>query len=217
MLELFTKGGMFMYLILGVSVFGFAIILERAYQLYLRYRIDEQGLLRNVIGAVDSQQYHRAMELCNRRSSHPLTRVLKAGLTKGNRSDKEIQRAMEEEAVRVAPKVNARVNYLAMLSNVSTLLGLLGTIFGLIAAFKGVGLADAAMKQQALAKGISVAMFTTAFGLIVAIPLLIAFHILQNKANAIIETIQESGITLLNHLSTINRQIVEKKKLTRIA
>jgi biopolymer transport protein ExbB/TolQ len=104
-----------------------------------------------------------------------------------------------------------------MLSNTATLVGLLGTIFGLIAAFKGVGLADAAMKQQALAAGISVAMFTTAFGLIAAIPMLIFYHFVQNKANALVDAIQEAAVTLVNHLSAINREKFEKKRLSRIA
>ena len=93
----------------------------------------------------------------------------------------------------------------ATLANVATLLGLLGTIFGLILAFEGVGAASAAKKQEVLAKGIAVAMNTTAFGLIVAIPTSVAHAVLSGRSGALLDTIEDSAMTLFNHLSAKNR------------
>jgi biopolymer transport protein ExbB/TolQ len=92
-----------------------------------------------------------------------------------------------------------------MFANISTLLGLLGTIMGLITAFQGVGSASAAMKQEILARGISVAMFTTAFGLIVAIPCLVGFYVLNNRGDFLIDQLEEKALRLFNVLSSLKR------------
>ncbi|MFQ5561357.1 MAG: MotA/TolQ/ExbB proton channel family protein, partial [Nitrospinota bacterium] len=103
-----------------------------------------------------------------------------------------------------------RINYLAMIANISTLLGLLGTIFGLITAFKGVSNADAAVKQEILAQGISVAMMTTAFGLIVAVPCIIGYYILNNRGDRIVGQFDEKALTLFNALSSLKSRIREE-------
>jgi len=206
MFEMLNRGGGFMFVILSVSVISLTLIVERAYVLWFKYRINAGQFLSAILSFVDADNYTRAIEVCNLRPDHPLAVVLKAGLLKANRGDKEIQRSMEEATAKVTPKVLKRTNYLSMLSNVSTLLGLLGTIFGLIQAFKGVGAADAAQKQEILARGISVAMFTTAFGLIVAIPTMVAFAILSNRQNAMIEMIEEGAITLFNRITSRNSE-----------
>ena len=181
-MDLLTKGGVFMLPILMVSIGALALIIERVYTLWLRYRLDEEGFVKGLIHALDEQDFAGALEECARVENNPLSRVLRAGLLKVHRSDKEIERAMEEEMLRTAPTIRKRIGYLATLGNVATLLGLLGTIFGLIQAFEGVSMADPATKQEILARGISIAMLTTAFGLIVAIPCLLSHAFLQNKS-----------------------------------
>ena len=114
---------------------------------------------------------------------------------------------MEGAYLEAAPILQKRTGYLSMLANVATLLGLLGTILGLIQAFHGVTLQDTTMKQEVLAKGIAVAMSTTAFGLIVAIPCLIAFHILTSRQNQILDSIQHAATQLLNLVSASNRDL----------
>jgi len=204
MFDILNQGGGWMYAILTVSVVSMALIVERVYILWFKYRINANQFVSHILSFVDADNFTRAIEVCNLRPDHPLAVVLKAGLLKANRGDKEIQRAMEEASAKVMPKIQKRTNYLSMLSNVSTLVGLLGTIFGLITAFKGVGAADAAQKQEILAKGISVAMFTTAFGLIVAIPTMVAFAILSNRQNALLEKVEEGAITLFNRITSRN-------------
>ena len=103
------------------------------------------------------------------------------------------------------PKIVKRVHYLATCANVATLTGLLGTILGLIEAFRGVSQADAIMKQEILSRGIGVAMFTTAFGLCVALPTIIAHAILQNKQQSLLHEMESSSTDLFNFLSSKNK------------
>jgi len=210
-MDLLTKGGVFMLPILMVSIGALALIIERVYTLWLRYRLDEEGFVKGLIHALDEQDFAGALEECARAENNPLSRVLRAGLLKVHRSDKEIERAMEEEMLRTAPTIRKRIGYLATLGNVATLLGLLGTIFGLIQAFEGVSMADPATKQEILARGISIAMLTTAFGLIVAIPCLLSHAFLQNKSMQMIEGLEEKAFTLFNKISALHRDIEKKE------
>ena len=113
----------------------------------------------------------------------------------------EIEFAMEEGLMETLPRLEKRTQYLATLANVSTLLGLLGTIIGLIAAFTAVANADPAEKASLLSQSISVAMNTTAFGLMSAIPLLLAHAVLQTKTNEIVDSFEMAGVKLLNMIS----------------
>jgi biopolymer transport protein ExbB len=210
-MDLLTKGGVFMLPILMVSIGALALIIERVYTLWLRYRLDEEGFVKGLMHALDEQDFAGALEECARAENNPLSRVLRAGLLKVHRSDKEIERAMEEEMLRTAPTIRKRIGYLATLGNVATLLGLLGTIFGLIQAFEGVSMADPATKQEILARGISIAMLTTAFGLIVAIPCLLSHAFLQNKSMQMIEGLEEKAFTLFNKISALHRDIEKKE------
>lgn len=207
----FSRSGIWMFLILLVSVYTFTLIVERAYALWFRFKIDASQILSRILSFVDSNNYSRAIEVCNTRQNHPMCVVLKSGLLKANRSDIEIRRALEQTTMKVGPQIQKRTPYLATLANVATLLGLLGTIFGLIMAFEGVEMASAAKKQEVLARGISLAMSTTAFGLIVAIPTTIAHAILSARQNVLMDTIEDSAMTLFNHLSAKNRMGTMKR------
>jgi len=207
----FSRSGIWMFLILLVSVYTLTLIIERAYALWFRFKIDANQVLSRILSFVDSNNYSRAIEVCNTRQNHPMCQVLKSGLLKANRSDLEIRRALEQTTMKVGPQIQKRTPYLATLANVATLLGLLGTIFGLIMAFEGVEMASAAKKQEVLARGISVAMSTTAFGLIVAIPTTIAHAVLSARQNVLLDTIEDSAMTLFNHLSAKNRMGTMKR------
>ncbi|MBW1810485.1 MAG: MotA/TolQ/ExbB proton channel family protein [Deltaproteobacteria bacterium] len=207
----FSRAGIWMFLILMVSVYTLTLVIERSYALWFRFKIDANQILSRILSFVDSNNYSRAIEVCNSRQSHPMCVVLKSGLLKANRSDLEIRRALEQTTAKVSPQIQKRTPYLATLANVATLLGLLGTIFGLIMAFEGVEMASAAKKQEVLARGISVAMSTTAFGLIVAIPTTIAHAIITARQNVLLDTIEDSAMTLFNHLSAKNRMGTMKR------
>lgn len=205
MFTLFQSGGLFMYVILTVSIVALALFLERASYLYFRLNLNTEKSFKKVLLLIEKSNYRGALDECARIEKHPLGRILKAGLLKSDKRDKEIELAMEEKILREIPQVKARINYFTMFANISTLLGLLGTIVGLITAFQGVSAADAAMKQEILARGISVAMFTTAFGLIVAIPCLIGFYVLNNRGDYIIDQLEEKALGLFNSLSSLKR------------
>ncbi len=206
MLSILQQGGVFMYVILGVSITAFAVFCERAGYLYLRLKLNTDAAYQRILAALENFNYSAALEECSKIENHPLGRILKAGLLKSDARDKEIELAMEEKLIAEAPRVKSRINYLTMFANISTLLGLLGTIVGLISAFQGVSNASEAAKQEILASGISVAMLTTAFGLIVAIPCLVGYYILNNRGDQLIEKFEEKAVGLLNVLSALKRE-----------
>jgi biopolymer transport protein ExbB/TolQ len=114
------------------------------------------------------------------------------------RGDDDVQAAMDEATLRESPRLERRTGYLAMISNIATLLGLLGTIIGLIHSFGAVANANPADKATILAQGISEAMYCTAFGLAVAIPTLILYSVLQGRTQAMVDDINESSVSVLN-------------------
>jgi len=211
MFSFYVSGGPWMNPIAAVSIIALALIIERTYVLWFRWRLNAEQFVNQIVGYLEEKNFSRAIEACNVEGNHPLARVLKAGLLKANESDREIQRALEAATMNIAPEVNKRVNYLSMLANVSTLLGLLGTIMGLIDCFEAVKTADAARKQEALSAGISVAMLTTAFGLIGAIPAIIAYSILQSRQNTLLGSIEAKATDLFNYLSARNRRLAKKR------
>lgn len=200
--ELLNTGGWMMYVILGVSVIGLAITIDRVIMLYIRARLNVPQLLGKIIRAIESNDYVKAIEICNIKTKHPLPKILKAGLSKANRREKEIERAMEEEMLHALPGVQRGVGFLGLLGNVATLLGLLGTIFGLIAAFESVSAASATERQKALAEGISVAMYTTAFGLIVAVPILFVHQMVSGRIEKLLIQQEEGATSLLVALAS---------------
>jgi len=151
---------------------------------------------------------HDKMTLFTRDNDAPVSRMIGCGLDmmRVTKQRADVEQAMSEGMMEAVPRLEQRTGYLAMLANVATLLGLLGTIIGLIAAFTAVANADPAEKSKLLSLSISVAMNTTAFGLIAAIPLLISHAILTNKTNAIISSIEMAGVKFLN-VMTLNRAI----------
>lgn len=197
----FAEGGPFMYIILLVSVVAMATAIERAYMIFIRYSLNGQAFMVQVQKLIMANNIDRAIKLCNAESNAALTRVLKAGLTRANRSAGEIQNAVDEATLEVVPQLQKRTPYLAMWANVATLLGLLGTIQGLVQAFKAVAVANPEDKQTMLANGISVAMYTTAFGLVVAIPVMVIHSFITNRTVKLVDEIDQYSVKLINMLN----------------
>lgn len=199
----FQEGGVFMYAITGALGFGVAVILERLYWLLGRFNVDGRkffGELRKLIEAGDLEA---ARELCG---DAPLPRILRAGIEAAlqpGASERTVQNAVDEEALAVIPKIEKRIHYLSMIANVATLMGLLGTILGLMQAFQAVAGADPSQKAAMLARGISMAMNTTAYGLIVAIPCMVFYAFLQSKAAKIVDEIDEYSVKLINLINAV--------------
>jgi len=205
MFNVISNGGAFMWVIIGVSIIAFALFFERASFLYLRLKLNMDKAFDSIMKALEKANYSDALKEVSKIDKHPLGRILKAGLIKSDKKDKEIERAMEEKILREIPRVKARINLLSLFANISTLLGLLGTIMGLIVAFKSVSNASEAMKQEILASGISMAMLTTAAGLIVAIPCMAGYYFLNNRGDYLIDQFEEKALSMANALSTLKK------------
>ena len=203
MFDMLQNGGVFMYVILSLSVLAGALFMERAGFLFFRLKLNMNKAFKKVMFHLEKANYRAAIEECTRIEKHPLGRILKAGLLQSDKKDKDIERALEEKILNEIPRVKAKINYLTLFANISTLLGLLGTIMGLITSFKSVSSASDGAKQEMLASGISMAMSTTAAGLIVAIPCLVGFYILNNRGEFLIEQFEQKALGLANTLSTL--------------
>ena len=214
MVEMFQDGGYFMYAILAVFIFAMAIAFERLFYVTFRANINSTAFMAQIQKLIMANNIDRAIKLCNAEPHAALPKVVKAGLTRANLSEKEIENAVDEATLEVGPMIGKRTGYLGMLANVATLTGLLGTIWGLITAFKAVAQASAEMKQQLLAQGISIAMYTTAGGLMAAIPTLILQSIIQNQSNRILDDVDQYGLKTVNlltarKLGTLNQGAAE--------
>lgn len=198
--EAFRTGGVWMYLILATSIFAIGIAIERFIFLFFKYNINAEAFYAQVQKLVMANNIDRAIKLCNAAPSAALPKVVKAGLTRANKGEVEIQNAIEEAALEVVPRIQKRTSSLASLANIATLLGLLGTIIGLIEAFEALEKATPENRQRLLARGIALAMNTTAFGLIVAIPTLIAHLILTGQTKRLLDEIDLYSVKLENLL-----------------
>jgi len=201
----FQRGGPFMYPILFVALAGLSIMIERLIVILFRNRIDTATFVNAIITHVRRGRIDRAIEMCNY-SKAALPQIALAGLEEFSNSADDIQGAMERKAMKVIPRLEKRTGYLSMIANVATLLGLLGTVIGLIQAFQAVAQADAAQKAALLSHGISVAMNTTAFGLMVAIPCMIGYSFISEKTNELIDEINESTASIFKTLVDQKRQ-----------
>lgn len=197
--QAFRDGGPFMYPILATSVFAAAIIIERIYFLAIRFGIDDRAFLNKIQELVRKGDPEGARSLCN---NTPIPKIARAALECEGCSVREVQNAVDEAAMEVLPLVERRVHYLAMAANVATLLGLLGTIIGLMQSFNAVAGAEAAHKGAILAKGIAIALNTTAYGLTVAIPCLFFYAFIQSRSNNLVEQIDRVAVKMVNMVSS---------------
>jgi biopolymer transport protein ExbB len=195
------NGGVFMFIIIGVWVFGLAIALERFRKLSKTFDVDGPSFMNEIQRYVLSNDIQGAIRVCSG-SVAALPRVLKSGLKRASQGSAQIQNALDATALEVVPKVEMRLNYLQLIANISTLFGLLGTIQGLIESFSAVAAADPAQKAELLALGISKAMNTTALGLMAAITIMIIHALLNTKAEKIVNEIDEYSVKLLDLLGT---------------
>ncbi|WP_223793401.1 MotA/TolQ/ExbB proton channel family protein [Marinobacter sp. F4216] len=198
----FQDGGPFMYPIGVVLLIGLAITVERFVYLGAMRRHNRVAFERGILPLLKKGDYHRAMKAASS-SDSAIAAIMGAGLGRllNNSRREDVEYAMEEGLMEVLPRLEKRTQYLATLANVATLLGLLGTIIGLIAAFTAVAAADPSQKASLLSESISVAMNTTAFGLMSAIPLLMFHAVLQTKTNEIVDSFEMAGVKLLNMIA----------------
>ena len=208
----FQEGGSFMFPIAVVLAIGLAIALERFLFLSMAKRTNQKAF-KQIEPMLESANYDGILNF-GKSNDAPISRIIGAGIARMSLSQRreDIEYAMEEGLMESTPRLEKRTGYLATLANISTLLGLLGTIIGLIAAFSAVATADPSEKASLLSQSISVAMNTTAFGLIAAIPLLACHSILQTKTTEIVDSMEMAGVKCLNTL--MGRQAIATRSRT---
>jgi biopolymer transport protein ExbB/TolQ len=197
----FQEGGLFMYPIVVVLALGVAIAVERWLFLSVTTR-SNQSLWTTVTPYLKQGNFQGAMQITSK-SKAAIAQIMTYGLNRVRtaRRREDVEQAMEESLMEVMPRLEKRTHYLATFANIATLLGLLGTIIGLIRAFTAVANANPAEKADMLSASISVAMNTTAFGLMVAIPLLLLHTLLQTKTTAIVDSLEMASVKFLNAIT----------------
>lgn len=203
----FKEGGFVMYVILAVGLLGLAVIIERSIVLIHKYNVDARALWGKVSKLIKDGNAPQAQALC-KDSDAPLLRVLYAGIGASDGTERDIQNAIDEITLEVMPTINKRLSHLLTIANIATLIGLLGTVHGLMEAFGALANADPSQKATILARGISIVLYATAFGLLVAIPMLGAYAVLQAKAHKIIDDIDEFSVKLINLIHSRRKHVV---------
>jgi len=203
MLEFMQKGGPVMYVILLCSIVAFAVVIERFLQLR-KARIDTDKFMSEISNLLKRNRIMEAIDMCNQ-TSGPISQVVKAGILKHDRSKPEIREAIEDAAVSEIPILEKNLSMLATIAHIAPLLGLLGTVTGMVRAFQVIEQKATALQPvnpKDLAGGIWEALLTTVFGLCVAIPTYVAYNYFVNKVNGFIFEMEKSATDLVNLLAT---------------
>lgn len=213
MVQFFQTGGTFMYPILVVFALGAAISIERYIKLANERRINRK-MWNQIQPVLAEGDFDAAREMVLNDDKSTISKLLTMGLERQGtvRRRDDIEIAMEESMMEIIPQLEKRTPYIALFSNISTLLGLLGTIMGLIEAFTAVANANPAEKADLLSASISVAMNTTAFGLMAGIPLLIMHAFLTARTGEIVDSLEMASVKTLNVISATSKRQSEVKK-----
>ncbi len=207
-LEWFRNGGPVMYAILAVALAGLAILIERLYVIVHRARGGVSGSVftDRIMSLVRAGRIDEAARLCAQ-SAATLPAIGLLLLRSPSRDESELQNVADAASLSVIPHLTRRLQYLPMLANVATLIGLFGTIFGLQHAFASVSLASAAERSETLAAGIAIALNATGFGLLTAIPLTVVHSYLSAQAEQLIEQVDEFSVRLISALTVHGQSI----------
>jgi biopolymer transport protein ExbB/TolQ len=203
-----SHGGIMMFVNLGISVVALTIVLIRIHALWFKYRMSISAFTDAIVAAVSQGNFSHAIQTCTQNNKHPVTRIVRDLLVSSNLSDKEIERAYEDSAGRELPSFKRFTAFLPQAGNLATLVGLLGTIQGLIEAFGGATAEDAATRQQVLAKGITVAFYNTFFGLAIAVFCALTYVVINGRQGMLLEAMESA-------MNKIRTQILMHNKTHR--
>ena len=199
-------GYQFMWIILFFGVIAVAVAIERIIYIWVRSNVNADRFMAEIRKLVTAGDFKKAVAICRTAGKKALPHVVLRALEEAERMEiidfRAVQNAVDEAALEVIPKLGNRIGYLAVIGNLATLTGLLGTIFGLIMSFQAAGAAGGG--AEALSQGIAIAMFTTLWGLIVAIPAIAVYSLINAKANSLVDDIDEHSVKLI-HLLTGSR------------
>lgn len=197
-----ADGFLFMWVLAALALMAAVLIVDRWLELAKRTNVDSTRLIEKVKQLVEEKRHEEAYQLCVSGGKRALPRILGAGVHKAMQTPQMIRSAMEEESLHVIPLLERRVSLILMFGNVSTLLGLMGTIYGLILSFAAVARSDvaAATKSSLLASGISTAMNTTLMGLMISVPCILIYSVLRSRIDQVVQEIDRHGASLLKSL-----------------
>lgn len=197
----FNQGGPFMWVILMVLAVACTVVIERMFFYFVICRHRGAKLVARIAKALNSDKLDEAKKVAGSAGA-PVNVLLSTALERfgAGMNHEDIQEGVEEAAIQEVPRMSQRLNYLSLLANIATLLGLLGTIGGLKVSFSSLGAVEASQKAVMLARGISQAMNTTAFGLMVAVPCMAAYTVLYNKQQRLTKDLDEAVVKVLNYL-----------------
>ncbi len=198
LLSLFEKGGAMMYPILFSSVLMLGIAIERGYSLR-RKNIINPDFVKDVRSQWDWQNIQKTLRLCNS-YDNALSRILKMGLLRFGGKLDEIERAIEAGGQHEASLMNSNLRVLGAVANITPMMGLLGTVIGMIKAFNVISLSGTG-NPGLVASGISEALITTAAGMLVGIPALVLYHYFRGKIDRYVFEMEEIAIQLVEELS----------------
>jgi biopolymer transport protein ExbB len=196
---------LFLWPVGAAGLIALGIALERFYYLFVRAGLAPGPFMAEIQKLVLAGRIDRALAHCASAPNAPLAKVVRAALQSADAPREDLELAVDQAALDAAPTVQSRLGYLATIANVVTLIGLLGTISGLITSFAAVADADPEQKQSMLAAGIATAMYATAGGLTVAIPTLVAYAILVARSNAILDDCDRFGAKMVMLLGARKR------------
>jgi biopolymer transport protein ExbB/TolQ len=209
--QMYMEGGVFMHIISLLLLIMIAMAIVKYVQLAVREKVDSREFYLKLKGYIRNDQLDEAIKISEQFKKTTIGFIFWSGLLgyrdgRKSSSDKRdiersVQNAFDESGLQTIPKIEGGLFWFDIIAQVSTLLGLLGTIFGLVAAFDALATAPEAQKSQLLTLGISQAMGTTAYGLIVAIPTMFVKGGLQARADKIINDIDEYSVKIINQIS----------------
>ncbi len=202
MWEFMQKGGPIMWPILLCSVVAFAIVIERLIRLR-QEEIDTKSFMEQISKSIKRNKIMEALDLCDK-TGGPIANILKAGILKHDRPRNEIREAIEDASIHEVPRLERNLPVLATVAHVAPLLGLLGTVTGLVTAFQVIESKAGAMNPVNpgdLAGGIWQALLATTFGLCVAIPTYVSYNYLVSRVDGFVLDMERSATDLLNILA----------------
>lgn len=205
----YRDGGFFMHYITLCGIWCMAVATWKLSVLFLKFNTNGANLMKQIQKLVMANNIDKAIKLCTAAGDAALANVLKAGLSRANRGELEIQNAIEETILEVTPKITRLIETISPIGNAATLFGLLGTIFGLIDSFNAVAHAAPEQKSALLAAGIAVAMNTTGYGLIVAIPALVVDLVIKGFVQKIMNEMDLYSLKLVNLLVSREKGTIE--------
>lgn len=205
--NMIEHAGIFAYLLIGLGVFAIAVALERIFVLHFRYSVNGKEFWKEIRARITGGQMEEAIKLCD---NAPLPQIIKSGLVEAAKGSPRIKEAMDETSLEVIPRIERRTHYLSMVANVAVLIGLIGTVRGIIQAFGGMANVDPALRAEILSRGIGLALNATFLGLAIAIPALLIYSFLQSKATRLVDEIDEYTLKAF-HLLRPTRRPTEQR------